>query len=191
MNTALFCSLASRCAAQDARDWTPHLALLVNHSLLTLVHNILARQTSWQIACLEVYHNLVPFLLIGPKGTIELQSTCWQMLGPKLLQAEPGHRKNATTVPAASWGCREVNVFLKRYECIPAAWTQDCTVTSQRSPPIIALFGFLAIRPAHAAISTLLYLYLAEGKSLHDATDRNSGGLSDRRYVLSEMIKAC
>ena len=33
--------------------------------------------------------------------------------------------------------------------------------TSQRSPPIIALFGFLAIRPAYAAISTLLYLFRA------------------------------
>ena len=88
------------------------LALLVDHSLLTHVHNILARQASWQIACLEVYHKLVLFLLIGLEGTVELQSTCRQMLGPELLQAKPCHREDATTIPAASWECRHVNVFL-------------------------------------------------------------------------------
>ena len=61
-----------------------------------------ARQASWQIACLEVYHKLFLFLLIGLEGTVELQSTCRQMLGPELLQAKPCHGKDAPTIPAAS-----------------------------------------------------------------------------------------
>ena len=53
--------------------------------------------------------------------------------------------------------CLSLETYLHTY-CMEARLHNAIT---QGSPPIIALFGFLAIRPAHAAVSMLGYFFLA------------------------------